>query len=101
MNTRSVWHNISAAVTMMILMGLGGIMPFVRAQTRSAGAKTEQTLSAPGNDNFANAQLLSGSSGSVTGATSGATKETQEPSHARNRGGRPSGTNMWHPRRAQ
>jgi CSLREA domain-containing protein len=35
----------------------------------------------PANDNFANAQIVPGCSGSVTGSTFGATKETGEPSH--------------------
>ena len=35
----------------------------------------------PPNDNFANAQIVTGCSGSVTGSTFGATKETGEPSH--------------------
>src|SRR6185369_11523373 len=35
----------------------------------------------PPNDNFANAQVVSGCSGSTNGSTFGATKETGEPSH--------------------
>ncbi len=35
----------------------------------------------PANDNFANAQIISGCSGTVTGSTFGATSETSEPSH--------------------
>jgi len=35
----------------------------------------------PANDNFANAQVISGCSGSVAGSTFGATKEAGEPSH--------------------
>jgi len=37
--------------------------------------------SPPPNDNFANAQVLSGCSGSVNGTNVGATKETGEPNH--------------------
>ncbi len=36
----------------------------------------------PANDNFANSQLLTGTSGSVTGNNEAATKETGEPNHA-------------------
>jgi CSLREA domain-containing protein len=38
----------------------------------------------PGNDNFANAQTISGCSGTVTGISFGATSESGEPSHAPN-----------------
>jgi hypothetical protein len=38
-------------------------------------------LSAPGNDNFASAQTISGCSGSVNGTNAGATKESGEPNH--------------------
>jgi len=43
--------------------------------------------SGPANDAFANAQLLSGSSGTVSGNSVGATKESGEPNHAGNAGG--------------
>ncbi len=52
----------------------------------SAGSFT--ILSPPGNDNFANAQSLSGSSGSVSGNNAAATKEAGEPDHAGNGGGK-------------
>jgi hypothetical protein len=42
----------------------------------------------PANDNFANAQGLSGSSDSVSGSNAGASKEPGEPNHADNAGGR-------------
>jgi|GEM_PF-2268051 len=42
---------------------------------------------APPNDNFANAQPISGSAGNLTGSNAGATKETGEPNHAGNAGG--------------
>ena len=41
----------------------------------------------PFNDNFANAHPIAGISGTATGSTVGATKETAEPSHAGNSGG--------------
>jgi len=41
----------------------------------------------PANDNFADAQGLSGSSDSVSGSTAGASKESGEPNHADNAGG--------------
>jgi Lysyl oxidase/Concanavalin A-like lectin/glucanases superfamily/Immunoglobulin I-set domain/Immunoglobulin domain len=45
------------------------------------------TGSPPPNDNFANAQAISGSSGSVPGENFNATKESGEPNHAGNAGG--------------
>jgi hypothetical protein len=41
----------------------------------------------PANDNFANAQIISGASGVVTQTNAGATKEQGEPNHANNPGG--------------
>ncbi|HVE58564.1 MAG TPA: VCBS repeat-containing protein [Pyrinomonadaceae bacterium] len=43
---------------------------------------------APVNDNFANAQLLNGNSGTVPATNVGATKEPDEQAHALNRGGK-------------
>src|SRR5439155_685200 len=43
---------------------------------------------APNNDNFAAAQAISGTSGSVTGTNVEATKEAGEPNHAGNAGGK-------------
>jgi uncharacterized repeat protein (TIGR03803 family) len=42
----------------------------------------------PANDNFANAQLLTGTVGNVTGNNNGASKEAGEPDHAAEPGGR-------------
>ncbi|MEN3342249.1 MAG: hypothetical protein V7644_1653 [Actinomycetota bacterium] len=46
----------------------------------------------PGNDLFADALLLGGGSGSVTGTNVGATKEAAEPDHA----GKPGGRSVWY-----
>ena len=42
---------------------------------------------APANDDFANAQVITGATGSVNGTNIGATKELGEPDHAGNAGG--------------
>jgi len=47
---------------------------------------------APPNDHFANALVLSGSVGTVTGTNGGATKETGEPGH----GGNAGGASVWY-----
>ena len=46
------------------------------------------STSPPPNDNFANAQVISGCSGTVTGTNAGATKESGEQDHASNGGTR-------------
>src|SRR5262249_12965425 len=45
-------------------------------------------LPAPGNDNFGFAQVITGNAGSVSGNNVAATKETGEPDHAENEGGK-------------
>jgi hypothetical protein len=53
------------------------------------GAAGSYTLNLnAGNDNFADAQVLTGASGTVTGQNIAASKEPGEPAHAGNRGGR-------------
>ena len=49
-------------------------------------------LAAPSNDNFASAQIISGTSGTVSGSNVAATKETGEPDHA----GDPGGKSVWY-----
>ena len=53
----------------------------------NAGSSGNCKVLAPGNDNFANAQLLRGSAGSLTASNVLATKELGEPAHAGNAGG--------------
>jgi hypothetical protein len=55
-------------------------------------AVTPQVSGAPANDNFANAQVISGASGTVTGTNVGAGKERGEPDHA----GNPGGASIWY-----
>jgi len=49
-------------------------------------------LPPPANDNFANAQVITGPTGSATSTNAGATKETGEPNHADN----PGGASIWY-----
>ena len=46
----------------------------------------------PPNDAFANAQVITGATGTVSGTNRGATKETGEPDH----GGHPGGRSVWY-----
>ena len=55
--------------------------------TRIASFKFPSCAAAPANDNFANRQTLSGSSGTTSGTNASATKEAGEPNHAGNSGG--------------
>ncbi len=48
----------------------------------------------PPNDNFANAQVITGTSGTVNGTNAFATKETGEPSHSPD--GNPGGKSVWY-----
>ena len=57
---------------------------------RSSSNGTMQTQ--PPNDNFANALVLAGNSGSLTGTNRDATKEPGEPNHA----GGPGGASIWY-----
>ena len=52
------------------------------------------TTPPPPNDNFVNAQLITGSSGTVNGTNAFATKEAGEPSHEP--GGNPGGKSVWY-----
>ncbi len=53
----------------------------------AASGVDAKSAAAPANDMFANAQAVSGASGSATGSNVGATKEGGEPNHAGNKGG--------------
>lgn len=59
----------------------------VTASTSCTATFTLNAVVAPANDAFASATAITGTSGSATGSTVGASKETGEPNHAGNRGG--------------
>src|SRR5207244_11517476 len=54
----------------------------------SAADAGKRALGAPVNDNFVNAQAITGSSATATGSNVGGTKEAGEPVHAGNTGGK-------------
>ncbi len=58
----------------------------------AASSASFTAMAAPANDNFAAAQSLSGSSGTVSGSNLGASKEPGEPNHAGNAGG----SSVWY-----
>jgi hypothetical protein len=50
-------------------------------------SRTINVIAGPANDNFINAQAITGTSGAATGSNVNAAKETGEPNHAANAGG--------------
>ncbi len=87
----NIFGSASAALTIqnLQLTDIGNYYVIV-ANTLGSITSTVASLStgvAPPNDNFANAQGISGSSGTVTGNDANASKETGEPNHAGNAGG--------------
>jgi len=72
---------------------LSGHPYIIQTEWSNAGSACRLSLAvAPPNNNFANAQVLSGNSGSITGTNSGATKESGEPNH----GGNAGGASIWY-----
>jgi hypothetical protein len=70
-----------------IVLALSNFAGIVRPNPVSTQTHSGRVATAPANDNFDNAQLISGTNGTVTGTTVGANKEATEPVHAHNRGG--------------
>jgi hypothetical protein len=62
------------------------------AATLVAALWPASALAAPANDDLANAQVITGLTGSVSSTNVGATKETGEPDHA----GNPGGHSIWY-----
>ncbi|HEY0426492.1 MAG TPA: VCBS repeat-containing protein [Pyrinomonadaceae bacterium] len=71
------------------LFAMSNFAPMILAQdeTDKTANQTSSQLSAPANDDFVNAQIISGPSGNLIGNNNQATKEAGEPFHAGNRGG--------------
>ncbi len=63
------------------VVGVDGITVADCTQVANAVTATEMVQPPPANDNFANATTISGTTGSTTGSTSFATRQTGEPCH--------------------
>lgn len=83
---RAAARSHSAGAIFAGLIKLAGAPALVLVQN------LEVVAAAPSNDNFANAQALTGNSGSVTGNNEGATFEANEPVH----GGIFGGKSIWY-----
>jgi hypothetical protein len=84
--TSSVVFNATAGTTYRIAVdGFGGA-------TGGLTLNWNNVPPSPANDNFASAQLISGSIGTVLGTNAAATKEVGEPSH----GGNSGGSSVWY-----
>lgn len=64
-----------------------GVVSLATASGTANSAAVFTVLNPPDNDNFANAQVITGASGTLTGENIAATKEAGEPNHAGNSGG--------------
>jgi len=85
-------HPDEAGQTVNAIMNsrIGSLYELQEDDISGAQALYGAPASAPGNDNFANAQVIdvAGASVTVTGRNTQATKETGEPNHATSAGGR-------------
>lgn len=82
------FQNYKFLVTaVMVALAINGLFFSRSVAGQTSLAPTSTTALPPANDDFANAQLLIGATGTVTGTTAAATKEAAEFPHARNRGG--------------
>jgi hypothetical protein len=80
---------IQRALTAIVIAAIvvtGAVVP-VAAESAVPAATNNTNLTAPANDDFANAQSIGGGSGNILGSTASGTHETGEPGHAYNRGG--------------
>ncbi len=87
-NTSRVTFNATAGSTYHFAVDGTNTGLSIAAGTISLNLALTAAPVAPANDNFANRITIIGSSVTVTGSNVGATKETSEPSHAGNGGGR-------------
>ena len=67
--------------------GTGPCSPTPAGSATTDAATLTVTVTAATNDAFANAQVITGNSGTVTATNTSATKQTGEPNHAGNAGG--------------
>jgi uncharacterized protein DUF4214 len=86
--SNSLTHNVGppSDLTLPLLQDIGW---------NSVTASPTPTPSPPPNDNFANAQVISGCSGTVNGTNAGATRESGEPDHGPGNGGTRSIWYQW------
>src|SRR5437588_11088673 len=89
-----------SATTSQVVFGVTGGITYMIAVDGFNGATGSITVNwslsspttAPPNDLFANAQVISGASGNTTGTNANASKEAGEPNHV----GNPGGASVWY-----
>lgn len=84
-NANLIYRSLSAIVLAMLVIA-GSVLP-VAAESVVPAANNNTNLTAPANDSFANAQVISGGGGNIAGSNISGTHEAGEPNHAYNRGG--------------
>ncbi len=78
------------------LIGVDGITAPDCTEVGKAVTATEMITPAPANDNFANAQVITGTSGTVAGTTLGATRQAGEPNHGGGTGSLAGTASVWY-----
>ncbi len=77
-------------------IGVDGITAADCVKVGQVVTATEMIVPAPANDNFADAQTISGTTGTVTGSTLGATRQTGEPNHGGGAGSLAGTASIWY-----
>ena len=78
------------------LIGVVGITAPDCTEVGKAVTATEMVTPPPANDNFASAQTITGTSGTVAGSTLGATRQTGEPNHGGGTGNLAGSASVWY-----
>ena len=90
-NSVSAVFVVNSATQILANVPTGNSSGLIRVSTPGGTASSAGVFSLllpPANDQFTNALILTGSSGTATATNTAATKESGEPNHANNRGGK-------------
>jgi hypothetical protein len=90
-NGTSAFYTVDSSSQITANVPAGATTGVISVRTPGGQASSGSSftvVASPANDNFANAQNISGDSGAVSGSNIAATKQTGEPGHAGNIGGK-------------